>query len=41
MIEQRSGEILADRRAQCGAGREHGIGIDVVTDLARDLRLAG
>ena len=34
VIEQRHGEIFPDRCPQCGARREDGIGIDVVTDLA-------
>src|SRR5260221_313168 len=39
VVEQWRGEVLAERRAQSGAGREHGIGIDVATNLARNVRL--
>src|SRR5262249_8712405 len=41
VMEERLGEVLADRRAQGGVRREHGIGIDIASDLARDVRLAG
>ena len=40
VVEQEAGEVLAKCGAQRGAGREHGIGIDIATNLARDIGLA-
>jgi hypothetical protein len=40
VVEEGSGEMLTDSRAQLGAGGEHGVRVDLVADLTRDVRLA-
>ena len=37
---QRAAEMFADRRAQPGARRMDGVGVDVAADLARDIGFA-